>query len=706
MPKVSKSAVKRQPKTAASAAAVVEGNRDDAQYDAFLARLQARFIATTNGAPLFETDATGLFAAYLDAFPAADRQHHTCHACRKFVERFGGLVTIDAQGQTAPAIWHEDAADGLYAPAIAAMAKLVRKAKVTGVFLASDTVWGQPLTGIWRHMAVTPPAARVYRRGALTAGQAMAAKREDFGTVQRALADFGLPLLEQAVTLLSSDTAYRGDRVLGPAQWLRDLQQAKAAAPSALRNNVVWRAIATAPDGFCHPRSSVIGSVLEDLAGGLAAADVLARFNDKMRPSQYQRALAAPTAGAIQQAEKLFADLGLAPALPRRYAQMSDIPATGFIWTPPQSAAQTTAAGVFGHIAAKDVPPTAPLELPTVTMTWAKFQRDVLPTARKVEARVPSNADRFMALVTAANADAPPILQWDRDESRNQVSWYYASGIDAEIRRRVVAAGGQHADVDIRASLIWNNYNDLDLHVQAPDGYVWFADKRPSGCRGWLDVDANAGGPSTCTPVENTRWQKGYAPAGRYKVWVHHYATHDHRAGARSPFIVELEIFGEVLRFDGETSRVGDRVEIATFVYTHGLPLRHESTTRRAVPTSTPNAWGVTPGAFVPVRAFVHSPNLWGEPAMAHHGRHVFALLDGCRDTAQGIGRGFFTETLRSDLRPVRSVLEAYAATATIASDGIVPACGLGFSDQAPWNLTVRVMSPGGVGHYTLDRWD
>ncbi len=42
--------------------------------------------------------------------------------------------------------------------------------------------------------------------------------------------------------------------------------------------------------------------------------------------------------------------------------------------------------------------------------------------------------------------------------------------IHAEIRARVTAAGGVVDGVDIRASLLWNSRNDLDLHVVTPAG--------------------------------------------------------------------------------------------------------------------------------------------------------------------------------------------------------------------------------------------
>lgn len=109
--------------------------------------------------------------------------------------------------------------------------------------------------------------------------------------------------------------------------------------------------------------------------------------------------------------------------------------------------------------------------------------------------------------------------------------------IDAEIRKRVLDAGGRHAGVDIRASLIWNNRNDLDLHVLTPAGeHIYFGAKRGM-CGGELDVDRNVQGETT-KPVENTRWVKGGAPAGRYRVWAENYRFHESKHAA-TPFRID-----------------------------------------------------------------------------------------------------------------------------------------------------------------------
>jgi hypothetical protein len=56
-------------------------------------------------------------------------------------------------------------------------------------------------------------------------------------------------------------------------------------------------------------------------------------------------------------------------------------------------------------------------------MTWAKFERDVLPTAEKIELDPPYSGN-FFGLLTASDPTAPPIIQWDSEDVRNPFSWY------------------------------------------------------------------------------------------------------------------------------------------------------------------------------------------------------------------------------------------------------------------------------------------
>ena len=128
--------------------------------------------------------------------------------------------------------------------------------------------------------------------------------------------------------------------------------------------------------------------------------------------------------------------------------------------------------------------------------------------------------------------------------------------IDAEIRQRVKAAGGMYEGVDIRASLIWNNRNDLDLHVITPrNEHIYYGAKKAT-CGGWLDVDMNVRGETT-KPVENVRWASGTAKKGRYKIFVRNYSFKEPDQ-APTPFKVEVEIDGEIRHFEGVISQKGE----------------------------------------------------------------------------------------------------------------------------------------------------
>jgi hypothetical protein len=273
-------------------------------------------------------------------------------------------------------------------------------------------------------MSLEAPKQCLHTSKALTAGQVMAEKREDFKNVRRALGEFTAPMVEQALGLLKAEALYRSEKVLGQAQWLADIHAAMESAPKDRRDALLWRFVGSAPAGFCHPRSSMIGTLLGDIAAGMSFDVAAKRFAEKMHPLRYQRPQAAPSAGAIEAAEKLVAKLGIEPSLQRRFARLDELVT---VWKPAPAEPVETKGGVFGHLKAKGDATAASLMAPTQTITWTKFAATVLGDARSIEVHVPSRGP-FVAMVTAVHADAPPILQWDLPERRNPVSWYLYTG--------------------------------------------------------------------------------------------------------------------------------------------------------------------------------------------------------------------------------------------------------------------------------------
>lgn len=391
----------------------------DAEFRQFSGLLQKNLEAAirSNG-PLFvaEVEPANLWRAYLSAYPAHEQQHHNCNACRAFIERFGALVTITPGGDTMPALWNAvDLLPALHKGPAARMAAMLKNAPIRGIFLSSQKVWGTPKSGGWDHLYVVPPKSSLRTRSAQTDDQAMAEKLQDFATLWRALSFFSKPSIQQAVTLLRSDVLYRSDKVLGQAEFLLALKTACQNTRDEFRANLVWRAVATAPAGFCHPRSGVVGSLLDDLQAGMPVELVKRRFDEKMHPERYQRPQTPPRAGNIARAEAIFAKLGLAPALERRYARPDEV-AMIWRWSP-----KIVKPGVFSHLLPQDQPVK-----PGVArhMTFRKFRETILPTAEKIDVLLDQRAYRFGALTTAVHADAPRLLQWDREDGRNPFAWY------------------------------------------------------------------------------------------------------------------------------------------------------------------------------------------------------------------------------------------------------------------------------------------
>jgi len=170
----------------------------------------------------------------------------------------------------------------------------------------------------------------------------------------------------------------------------------------------------------------MVGTLLEDIAAGMEFSEVSRRFASKMHPLQYQRPQAAPAAGNIAQAEAAIAKLGLTPSLERRIARLDEVPK---LWEPKIEKSEQPAGGVFSHLQPKG---SAPLQqmagIPPVLMTLEKFARTVVPTAEAMELQISTARQTFIVLTTAVNPDAPPILQWDLEETRNPFSWYVWHG--------------------------------------------------------------------------------------------------------------------------------------------------------------------------------------------------------------------------------------------------------------------------------------
>lgn len=397
-------------------AGFVSRQSDDA-YNA-LERYVSQKVASLTS-PLFRTAAPNLFAAYLDGLPG-ERQLYNCRCCEIFIQRYGSLVTLDESGHATSAIWpQESEAPEFFRQSTATMRAIVASATVTGVFLSSDETFGRAVSKKgWTHLSGKNPLR--FAHAVLVASQREAELREDHRILSSSLADYSIEQVNVALQVLKSEQFPGYEKGLGIAEWYLGLKTKLAES----RNNrhqagIVWRAVATAPPGYAHVHNTMVGTLLDDVKAGKCFEDCRRAWADKMHPLRYQRPTAAVSEGQIRVAEALVEKLGVANSLKRTYAKLEQVKSK--LWEPRESESEPVG-GVFGHLNPKAA--GVSMSLPDQKMTWAKFERDILPTAMRMEVNCPAHG-AFVGIVTAEDDTAPPILQWDNVNDRNPMSHYF-----------------------------------------------------------------------------------------------------------------------------------------------------------------------------------------------------------------------------------------------------------------------------------------
>lgn len=392
-------------------------------------------------------------------FPTGKRQHYNCNTCKRFLQKYGTLVRIDKDYASVPILWDDlrDYLPPLFQRSVGLMWQRVECAEVNGVFLFSEEEWGTLYTKghiwspqdsqgtrhsigrtTWSHLSGTPNRNLLFRNPLKSAEQMMAEKRENYLMLCRAISEIPTEAIVQAIRVLEADVVDRGEKTLGIAKWFLDLKTRKDALQGhGRRHNFLWDSVAKAPPGFCHIRSSMIGTLLEDIIKGLPFEEIKRKWDAKMHPLRYQRPIVSTLKeGNIKQANEIISKLGAEGSLSRRFAVLGDVIQCnkvmsahngdrhsmdyGWMWMPSmpkEEAMERIRSGTFDHLRTPGTKGRKGQEikevvLPPIKITWEKFSKEVLPNAAEITLRVPSSGG-FYGLVTAANAEAPPILQWD-----------------------------------------------------------------------------------------------------------------------------------------------------------------------------------------------------------------------------------------------------------------------------------------------------
>lgn len=418
-------------------------NQVDKAYEHFVAHMNAtaRRLLAIHGT-VFHTDVDQgkLWDIYINSFPPEQRYIYNCRCCRSFLNHFGGLVTIDQDGYKQPLAWSTDFPADMpenYREMNAKMLAVVAGSNITTPYFYFEPYHGKPVSCVtkngqeyrWDHMHLEfSGIQQVANENQI--GAAVGMKCTEIDVTRRVLGEYKIEQIETAIRVLNSEKLQGEEKVRGPIEWLHALKKRTQDVKNpVLRDNIIRSAVLRAPSGFCHIRGSSSGQLLEMIASGQTFENIRWAFMQMFDPMTYKRAQADLAAGQIRAAEKRVAELGIANSLQRRFARLSEME---MLWMPTEVEVKKPAAsGVFGHLMPEEKIVGKDLEVPTVSMTFEKFRKTVLPTAKKIEYYVPAQLGNYVSMITAVDPDAPPIVAWDNLEKRNPVNWYkYHGGQD------------------------------------------------------------------------------------------------------------------------------------------------------------------------------------------------------------------------------------------------------------------------------------
>lgn len=375
--------------------------------------------------PLFKVSTEGLWGSYLNSFTSsAHMQEHNCRCCKNFIDNYGGLVYITASGNLKSLLWDNPSEYGDFNQIFDRLNSIVTGRPIISTFISDSVNLGHKMTAYWEHFhlnVVNTPYINTDRT--LNSGQIMAKSIQDIQTLETALTRYKKPIIEKVVTLLRSGSIPGAHLVIGMAEWYLDLHTRLASVKGRAKSNLKWAAVASAPPGFIGMQSSVLATLIDDVVNGDTLEEVIKKYQTKTNGINYQRPQTNPGAQNVKRAEELIEKLGYSESLKRRYARLSDL---RLHWSPiPVKTSQAPSGGVFSDVPTRgrtSEPQVTRLNADPVTMTFNRFSKRILPTAKSIKVKTPF-VGNYSALVTAVDSSAPNLLQWS-----NTVSWYVYNG--------------------------------------------------------------------------------------------------------------------------------------------------------------------------------------------------------------------------------------------------------------------------------------
>lgn len=644
-------------------------------------------------------EADVLYAEYLAAFPEGTnpifkkRTEHDCSCCRQFIRRAGNVISVrdgalitvwDAAAETAPYPYNVVATQMRAKVLSATISDLYRVGKKETSFGSRQTrsLDSAGAVATWNHLH-SGEIPRTLREE--SPDQVRGEYRTTTQVFERGLTELTTEAVETTLSLVDANALYRGEEHRHAIVEFQKAQRAFLSKDANGQRLFVWT---NASGPAARFRNTAIGTLVQDLSAGMDTEAAVRSFETKVAPQNYKRTSALITSGMVKKAMETIAELGLEPALERRFATLADISVNDVKWV--DGAVKSLMKGGIGDaLMQHTVSQRAPAEDDEKHAEEIGLDSFVklLPEITGVEIFFKgAHLGNLVSLTAPRNPEPKQLFRWSND-----FAWSYRGNVADSIAERVKKAGGKVEGAALRVSLSWSNFDDLDLHILQPPGRgihalsesINFRSKR-GWTGGTLDVDMNAGCGTTREPVENIVWMDRLMPDGAYKVEVNNFT---HREASNPGFVIEVENVGKVSHFSfNKTVRHQQTVHVVTLHVSGGVVTRVEMGDAAITASNiSQEVWGLKTEQYVKVSVVTLSPNYWGDNAIGN--RHTLFMLEGAMNDEPT--RGIYNEFLHARLEPHRKVFEIIGDKTKCQPTG-GQLSGLGFSSTKRDSFLVR----------------
>ncbi len=621
-----------------------------------------------------------VWRTYLESFPDGsneifrERTEHDCNCCSQFIKRVGNVVAIIDGKVTS--IWDVDVG-WPYSVVADEMKSLVLGRKIRSKFYYNqykisqeETISGGGYDGldteVFNHFHCEIP------RSAFSDGYVskIADSKQLFQSFINTLKAVNVDSLMVISGLIESGSIYRGNEFLSAVKMMIGTKSFISDMDKQSDIDVfIWQHLDC---GAARFKSSVIGTLAVDLTDGVDLETAVAKYESKVAPENYKRPKSLITESMIKSALNTVDELGLRGQIDRRHASIDDVSVNDIIFV--DNSVRPLMRDALSDSLMSEAKSKAKPTHNAGIVSIDEFISNVVPSASSIDIFFDSEMVKNLVSLTSPKIEGSnKLFKWDND-----FSWSYNGGAADSIKQKVKNAGGD-IDCQLRVSLSWSNYDDLDIHMLEPSGnHISY-----SNMSGKLDVDMNAGGRKSRDPVENIAIND--MSEGVYKVIVNNYTK---RESIDAGFCIEIEFDGQLTRIYSDNSPLGGQsIDVASITVSSSGSIEIDILSDGLTNSSAPVIeWGIASSSYHKVKTMMLSPNHWGFNSSGN--KHFMFVVDGCENPEPV--RGIYNEFLRDELIQHKKVFEILAQK-TKCGFSENQLSGFGFSETIKKTIDVKV---------------